>query len=249
MDLQLCVRDPAEAAWAVRAGAAGVEVMSAAPEVIRAVVARLRLLRDGVVVGAGIGPLAAPTLSAVRLRVQRVAGCGVDRVRVPVPAQPSSVLLLTQLGQLAREGVPVTPMLRVPLDRGDGSAWAQRLSLVAQQGFGSVLLDARGTDAQGADLWQQQVLPVRLLGAFDSLQRRGVLVGLMAAPRRADLPQLLRWAPDEAVIDCGCEDPREGRVVDAYQFDQWVAALKSHRAQATRTTRATQAESRGIMLA
>ena len=124
MNLQLCVRDPAEAAWAVRAGAAGVEVMSAAPEVIRAVVTRLRLLRDGLVVGAGIGPLAAPTPSAVRQRVLRIADCGVDRVRVPVPARPSSVLLLTQLGQLAREGVPVTPVLRVPLDRGLASAWA-----------------------------------------------------------------------------------------------------------------------------
>lgn len=233
MNLQLCVRDPAEAAWAVRAGAAGVEVMSAAPEVIRAVVARLRLLRDGVVVGAGIGPLAAATPSAVRQRVLLIAACGVDRVRVPVPARASSVLLLTQLGQLAREGVPVTPMLRVPLDRGDGAAWAQRLSLVTQQGFASVLLDARGTDAQGSDLWQQRVSPVRLLGAFDGLRRMGVPVGLLAAPRRADLPQLLRWAQDEVVIDCGREDPREGRVVDAYQFDQWVAALKSHQAAAS----------------
>ena len=232
MNLQLCVRDPAEAARAVRAGAAGVEVMSPAPEVIRAVVTRLRLLRDNVVVGAGIGPLVAPTPSAVRLRVRVVADCGVDRVRVPVPARPSSVLLLTQLGQLARDGVPVTPMLRVPLDRGDGAAWAQRLSLVTQLGFASVLLDARGTDAQGADLWQQRVSPGRLLGAFDALRRRGVQVGLMAAPRRADLPQLLRWAPDEVVLDCGREDPREGRVVDAYQFDQWVADLKAHQAMA-----------------
>jgi hypothetical protein len=232
MNLQLCVRDPAEAARAVRAGAAGVEVMSPAPEVIRAVVTRLRLLRDNVVVGAGIGPLVAPTPSAVRLRVRLVADCGVDRVRVPVPARPSSVLLLTQLGQLARDGVPVTPMLRVPLDRGDGAAWAQRLSLVTQLGFASVLLDARGTDAQGADLWQQRVSPGRLLGAFDALRRRGVQVGLMAAPRRADLPQLLRWAPDEVVLDCGREDPREGRVVDAYQFDQWVADLKAHQAMA-----------------
>jgi hypothetical protein len=151
----------------------------------------------------------------------------VDRVRVAVPARPASVLLITQLGQLAREGVPVTPVLRVPLDRGDGAAWAQRLSLVSQQGFASVLLDARGTD-----LWQRRVLPGRLLGAFDSLRRMGVLVGLMAAPRRSDLPQLLHWAPDEAVIDCGCEDPREGRVVDEYQFDQWVASLKSHSAAA-----------------
>lgn len=237
MNLQLCVRDPAEAAWAVRAGAAGVEVMSAAPEVIRAVVARLRLLRDGVVVGAGagIGLRTTPTLSAVRLAVLRVADCGVDRVRVPVPARPSSVQLLTQLGQLAREGVPVTPMLRVPLDRGDGAAWAQRLSLVTQQGFASVLLDARGTDAQGSDLWQQRVSPGRLLGAFDGLRRMDVQVGLMAAPRRADLPQLLRWAPDEVVLDCGREDPREGRVVDAYQFDQWVAALKGFQAQASRS--------------
>ena len=230
MDLQLCVRDPAEAAWAVRAGAAGVEVMSAAPEVIRAVVARLRLLRDGVVIGAGIGSLAAPTLSAVRLRLLRVADCGVDRVRVLVPARPSSVLLLTQLGQLAREGVPVTPMLRVPLDRGDGAAWAQRLSLVSRQGFASVLLDARGVDAQGATLWQQPVLSPRLRDALDGLQRMGTQVGLMAAPCRADLPQLLRWHSDEAVIDCGQDDPREGRVLDSYQFDQWVAALRGHRA-------------------
>ncbi|MEY2875202.1 MAG: hypothetical protein RLZZ373_2573 [Pseudomonadota bacterium] len=217
--------------------------MSASPEVVRAAVARLRLLRDGVVVGAGIGALATPTLAVVRLRVRRVADCGVDRVRVAVPARPASALLITQLGQLAREGVPVTPVLRVPLDRGDGAAWAQRLSLVSQQGFASVLLDARGTDAQGADLWQQRVLPARLLGALDGLRRKGVGIGLMAAPHRADLPQLLRWVPDEVVIDCGQDDPHEGRVVDAYQFDQWVAALKSHRAQAT------QSASRGIMSA
>lgn len=207
--------------------------MSVAPEVIRAVVARLRLLSDDVVIGAGIGPLATPTLAAVGLRVRLVAGCGVDRVRVPVPALPSSVLLLTQLGQLAREGVPVTPVLRVPLDPGDGSGWAQRLSLASRQGFASVLLDARGVDEQGASLWQQRVTPTRLLGAFESLRRCGVRVGLMAAPRRADLPQLLRWAPDEVVIDCGRDDPREGRVLDDYQLDQWITSLKSHVAQSS----------------
>lgn len=231
MQLQTCVRDAAEAAWAVRAGSGGVEVMSAAPEVIRAVVARLRLLSDDVVIGAGTGPLAAPTLAAVGLRARLVAGCGVDRVRVPVPALPSSVLLLTQLGQLARDGVPVTPVLRVPLDAGDGSGWAQRLSLASRQGFASVLLDTRGVDAQGASLWQQRVTPARLLGAFEQLRRCGVRVGLMAAPRRTDLPQLLRWEPDEVVIDCGRNDPREGRVLDDYQLDQWVASLKSHVAQ------------------
>lgn len=235
MNLQLCVRDPAEAARAIRAGVAGVEVMSTAPEVIRAVVTRLRLLRDDVVVGVGLGLHTAPTLSAVRLRALQLADCGVDRVRVPVPARPSSVLLLTQLGRLAREGIPVTPMLRVPLDRGDAQAWAQRLSLVTRQGFASVLLDARGTDAQGADLWAQRVPPARLLGAIDGLQRMGVQVGLMAAPQCRDLPQLLRWAPDEVVIDCGREDPREGRVVDAYQVEQWVAALKGFQAQASRS--------------
>jgi hypothetical protein len=167
-------------------------------------------------------------------------------VRVAVPARPSSVPLLNQLGQLAREGVPVTPMLRVPLDRSDGAAWAQRLSLATQQGFSCVLLDARGTDARGADLWQQRVSPARLLGALDSLRRKGVQVGLMAAPRRIDLPQLLRWEPDEVVIDCGRQDPREGWVVDEYQFDQWRAALQSHRVQATPTA---QAASRGIMSA
>ena len=227
--LHLCVRHATEAARAVRAGASGVEVMSTAPEVVRAVVSRLRLLRDGVVVGAGIGPLVAPTVSAVRLRVLRMADCGVDRVRVPVPARPSSVLLLTQLGQLAREGVPVTPVLRVPLAPGDGAAWAQRLSLASQQGFASVLLDARGTDAHGADLWQQQVSPVRLLGAFEGLRRMGVQVGLLAEPCRTDLPQLLRWGVDEVVVDCGRDDPREGRVVDSYQFYQWVESLQGFR--------------------
>jgi hypothetical protein len=231
MDLQLCVRDPAEAAWAVRAGAAGVEVMSAAPEVIRAVVARLRILKDDVVIGAGIGSLVAPTLAAVSLRARQVAACGVDRVRVPVPARPASVLLLTQLGQMARAGVPVTPVLRVPPDPGDGLAWAQRLSLAARQGFASVLLDARGVDAQGHDLWQQRVSPARLLGAFDQLRRSGVTIGLMAAPRCADLRPLLRWAPDEVVIDCGREDLREGRVLDDYVLDQWVTTLKSRMAQ------------------
>lgn len=207
--------------------------MSAAPEVIRAVVARLRLMSDEVVIGAGIGLLAAPTLAAVSLRARRVAACGVDRVRVPVAAGPASVLLLTQLGQLARAGVPVTPVLRLPLDPGDGMAWAQRLSLAARQGFASVLLDARGVDAQGVTLWQQWSSPVRLLGAFDQLRRHGVTTGLMAAPIRADLPRLLRWAPDEVVIDCGREDAREGRVLDNYRLDQWVTTLKSHQRAGT----------------
>jgi hypothetical protein len=233
MRLQTCVRDPGEAAWAVRAGSGGVEVMSAAPEVIRAVVGRLRLMSDEVVIGAGIGWFAVPTLAAVGLRARRVAACGVDRVRVPVAAGPASVLLLTQLGQLARAGVPVTPVLRVPLAPGDGDAWAQRLSLAARQGFSSVLLDARGVDAQGHDLWQQRVTPARLLGAFDQLRRSGVTVGLMAAPRRTELPRLLRWAPDEVVIDCGREDSREGRVLDDHVLDQWITTLRSHMAQSS----------------
>ena len=135
--------------------------------------------------------------------------------------------------------LPVTPVLRVPLDPGDGVAWAQRLSLAARQGFTSVLLDARGADAQGADLWQQRVSPARLLGAFDQLRRCGVTIGLMAAPTRAHLPSLLRWAPDEVVIDCGREDLREGRVLDDYVLDQWITTLKSHRARRPSSPRCT----------
>ena len=43
----------------------------------------------------------------------------------------------------------VTGHLRVPLDPGDGEAWAQRLSLVTQQGFSSVLLAFKRRPRQG----------------------------------------------------------------------------------------------------
>lgn len=223
MQWQVVVRDADEAVAAVRAGAERLEITGAALEVIRAAVQRVRYLRDDVVI---VAELAAgdATSAALALRARQLAGCGVDAVQVPVPGGPDGELRLTRLGALVREGVPVVPVLAVPMGVGDDPArLARQVAVAAAQSFAAVLLDL--TAAGGAGPWREAVEPGGLVGAIAVLRRRGAVVGLRAAPRPRDVARLLHWAPDFACLTCQERGEREPFVLDAARVTQWHAGL------------------------
>lgn len=223
MQWQVVVRDADEAVAAVRAGAERLEIAGAALEVIRAAVQRVRYLRDDVVI---VAELAAgdATSAALALRARQLAGCGVDAVQVPVPGGPDGELRLIRLGALAREGVPVVPVLAVPTGGGDDPArLARQVAVAAAQSFAAVLLDL--TAEGGAGPWREAVEPGGLVGAITVLRRRGAVVGLRAAPRPRDVARLLHWAPDFACLTCQERGEREPLVLDAARVTQWHAGL------------------------
>ena len=223
MQWQVVVRDADEAVAAVRAGAERLEIASTALEVIRAAVQRVRYLRDGVVI---VVDLAAgdATSAALALRARQLTGCGVDAVQVPVPGGPDGELRLTRLGALAREGVPVVPVLAVPTGGGDDPArLARQAAVAAAQSFAAVLLDL--TAAGGAGPWREAVEPGSLVGAIAVLRRRGAAVGLRAAPRPRDVARLLHWGPDFACLTCQERGEREPLVLDAARVTQWHVGL------------------------
>lgn len=227
MQWQVVVRDADEAVAAVRAGAERLEIASTALEVIRAAVQRVRYLRDGVVI---VVDLAAgdATSAALALRARQLADCGVDAVQVPVPGGPDGELRLIRLGALAREGVPVVPVLAVPTSRSAGvdddpARLARQVAVAAAQSFAAVLLDL--TAAGGAGPGVEVVEPGGLVGAITVLRRRGAVVGLRAAPRPRDVARLLHWAPDFACLTCQERGEREPLVLDAARVTQWHVGL------------------------
>jgi hypothetical protein len=236
MQWQVVVRDADEAVAAVRAGAERLEIATAALEVIRAAVQRVRYLRDDVVIVAGPGAVGAGSDPAVALRVRQVTDCGVDLVSVAVPAGSAGDLLLTRLGGRVREGLPVMPEIAVPVGlaavSGDHAGrLAHQVAVAAAQHFPAVLLDLTDPASGHADaLWTEPVEPGGLVGAIMTLRRSGAKVGLRAAPRPCDVAQLLRWSPDFVGLTCQERGEREPLVLDAARVTQWQASLAARQA-------------------
>lgn len=239
MRLQVRVRHAADAALAVRVGVRHVELVETAPlEVVRATVARLRLMCDDAVISAGPAadspdtPGEAPVAADVLYRARRLADCQVDLVRVPVSLHDSaaSALLLTRLGKFARDGLPAMPVFRLPggasVGTEEAAALRRLVSLASRQHFKAVMIDITALTGAAGGLWGLRTVSAHVQGLMAQLQRNGVQVGLSSAPRLADLPQLRRWAPDFAVIDCWQHDPAEGRAFDEQRLEAWLQAQR-----------------------
>lgn len=145
-------------------------------------------------ISATIGDVAADRLPGalawVCERVQQVAACGVDHVKVGVEPGPGATALVAALGRLSREGLPLVPVLIA-----DHGVDPMLLSLICRQGFAAVMLDT--ADKRGGSLLQRMT-PDQLAEVIGQVRAAGSLSGLAGALRLVDVPVLQRLGPDFA---------------------------------------------------
>jgi len=157
-----------------------------APERIAQIVAVLRERHPGLRISATIGDLAADSGDEVLRRVERVAACGVDDVKVGV--WPAGGALLRALAGCSCSIVPV-----LLADDGVDPALVERA--LALDAFVAVMVDT-ARKGEGSLLQRR---PWNELATFvAAVQARGVQAGLAGSLRMEELPLLRALAPDFA---------------------------------------------------
>ena len=196
--LLVSVRDVSEALAAAGAGADFIDCKepadgalgALAPERIAQIVSVLRARHPRLRISATLGDLPDAAAGEVLARVQRVASCGVDYVKVglwPVPGAGVSALL----DALAGCDAAIVPVLVA-----DGELDPVLVGQVLQRpGFPALMVDTG--DKSGGSLLAR--LPPPTLAAFvGAVQAHGMLAGLAGSLRADDVPALLALAPDFA---------------------------------------------------
>lgn len=231
MRLLVSVRSVDEALLAAHGGADFIDLKEPAQgalgglptATLRGIVAALREHGITLPVSATIGDLGMDALDEIRARVDAVAACGVDIVKVGIERAPAARAVLDVL---ARCGHPVIPVFIA--DRGlDAELVAHALRL----GFAGLMADT--ADKRAGSLFDAVPLPA--LAAFVAQARAArTMVGLAGALRVADLPRLAALAPDFAGFRSAvCAGERSG-ALDAARLRQLAAALRVAQAPAVR---------------
>lgn len=220
--LLVSVRDVDEAVAAARAGADLIDLKEPAdgalgglaPERIAQVVSALRARFPGTLTSATIGDLPPQDLPEILRRVQRVAACGVDYVKVGLwPSRDAPAAGAALLDALAGCGAPIVPVLVV--DEGLDTALADHA--LACQAFPALMVD---TAEKGKGSLLERV-PLAELAAFvRSVQARGLLAGLAGSLRMDDLPALLELAPDFAGFRGAVTQGGRADALDARRVEQ-----------------------------
>ena len=163
---------------------------------IRSIVDALRRHGSGLPVSATIGDVPVHELNRIAARVDAVAACGVDYVKVGIERTPQAVALLDAL---AASGWPVVPVFIA--DQGlDFSHVAHASAL----GFPGVMVDT--ADKQAGSLFDALPLPdlrrfanvVRATGGTGGTRAGAAMLGLAGALRVDHEPLLRALAPDFA---------------------------------------------------
>ena len=160
---------------------------------IRSIVDALRRLGSGLPVSATIGDVPVHELNRIAARVDAVAACGVDYVKVGIERRPQAVALLDAL---AASGWPVVPVFIT--DRGlDFSHVAHAGAL----GFPGVMVDT--ADKHAGSLFDAVPLPdlrrfANLVRATGGTGATTAMLGLAGALRVEHEPLLRALAPDFA---------------------------------------------------
>ena len=163
------------------------------PATIRSIVDALRRHGSGLPVSATIGDVPVHELNRIATRVDAVAACGVDYVKVGIERTPQAVALLDAL---AASGWPVVPVFIA--DQGlDFSHVAHASAL----GFPGVMVDT--ADKRAGSLFDAVPLPDlrRFAGVVRATGGTGAsaaLLGLAGALRVEHEPLLRALAPDFA---------------------------------------------------
>lgn len=220
--LLVSVRDVPEALLAAGGGADFIDLKEPrdgalgglALETIADVVAALREHGIGLPVSATIGDLGMDQLAAILARVQSVAACGVDYVKVGIELSPGADAVLDALAACGPAVVPV-----FIADRGlDAGLVRQACAL----GFPAVMADT--ADKLAGSLFD--VLEFPALQAFvDTVRASGALVGVAGALRLPHLPALARLQPDFAGFRTAvCAGSRSG-ALDRQRLQALAAQL------------------------
>jgi (5-formylfuran-3-yl)methyl phosphate synthase len=155
--------------------------------IIQAIVAALRAQHVTLPISATIGDWPMHALGDITTRVQAVAACGVDIVKVGITREAAAAAVLTWLGGC---GLPIVPVLIADQGLDDGLL-AQALSLP----FAGVMLDT--ADKKAGSLFD--VMSEQAVHQFITAARQaGLMVGVAGALRVAQVPLLRQLAPDFA---------------------------------------------------
>ncbi len=200
------VRDVAEALQAADAGVDTIDLKDPSDgalgglplPVIAAIVAALRAWSgttsfSTLSISATVGDWPAPARAAILRRVDRVAACGVDQVKVGVALHDldAAVALIDALAAHAHaSGIAIVPVLIAD----DGVAPAC-VAAVRRGGFAAVMLDT--ADKRGGSLLQRRPL-TELVALLTALRGPGTRIGLAGALMPSDIPVLRALRPDYA---------------------------------------------------
>ena len=218
--LLVSVRDREEALLAAEAGVDFIDLKepsagalgALAPEQVATIVALLRARHPGLRISATVGDLSVQQADEILRRVQGVAACGVDYVKVglwPEPAEPGLAhALVDALAACRARVVPV-----FVADEGVDLALVEHALL--RGAFPALMIDT--AEKRRGSLLQR--VPLATLAAFVAAVRaRGVLAGLAGSLRAEDSDALRALAPDfagfrGAVTRGGREEALDPRLV------------------------------------
>lgn len=157
------------------------------PATIAAIVAALRRSGSGLPISATIGDLPLQPLAPILDRVQAVATCGVDYVKVGIDRGPGAAAVLRALAACGHAVVPV-----FIADRGldDGA-----VALACALGFPGLMVDT--ADKAAGSLFDV-LTPAELRTFLQAVRAVGAMAGLAGALRLHHLPAVRDLAPDFA---------------------------------------------------
>ena len=237
MRMLVSVRDVAEALLAAQGGADFIDLKEPrdgalgglAVATIAAIVDALREQRSGLPISATIGDLPMTDVGAILERVDAVAACGVDYVKVGIErvAQAPAVL-----DALAGSGHAV-----VPVFIGDRGLDVEHVEYACALKFPALMVDT--ADKLAGSLFD--VLSDAQLRRFiASVRASGALVGLAGALQRPQLAALNALAPDFAGFRSAvCNGDRRG-TLDLARLQALATAL--HEGSVRFATRLRQAQ-------
>jgi uncharacterized protein (UPF0264 family) len=197
--LLVSVRDVDEALAAAAEGADFIDLKepadgalgAVAPSHVARIVSVLRRRYPDVRVSATVGDLPASEAGEILSRVQRVASCGVDYVKVGLWPAAVATAADALLDALAGAGPGIVPVLVA--DEGVDLALVARA--LARGSFPALMIDT-AEKRRGSLL--QRVPPAELADFIAAARTRGVMAGLAGSLRADDAPALLALAPDFA---------------------------------------------------
>ncbi|MES2991236.1 MAG: (5-formylfuran-3-yl)methyl phosphate synthase [Pseudomonadota bacterium] len=198
MRMLVSVRDVPEALLAAHGGADFIDLkeprdgaLGGLPiATITAIVAALRELRArhaGLLISATIGDLPMHDRAAILARVEAVAACGVDYVKVGIERAPQAAAVLDALAGTGHAIVPV-----FIADRGLDAA---HVDLACALKFPALMVDT--ADKRAGSLFEL-IAATELERFVAQVRAGGALVGLAGALRLPHLAALHRLAPDFA---------------------------------------------------
>lgn len=223
MRMLVSVRSVAEAVLVAHSGADFIDLKEPSAgalgglplSTIRAIVDALREQDPGWLLSATVGDLAMGDVAAILRRVELVAACGVDYVKVGITPDPGAGEVLDAL---SRCGQPVVPVFIA-----DSGLDAALVTRACSAHFPAVMVDT--SDKKAGSLFG--VATTHQLRDFvTQVREAGSLVGLAGALRLSHLPQLVELAPDFAGFRSAvCAGDRSG-ALDPERLRGLVAQLR-----------------------